>query len=155
VQHPVQQPNSHFCFVCGLRNVNGLQVKFFSDGISACRAEITIDERFQSFPKMAHGGIVASLLDEALTRAPLAGDPMRLFYTGKLEVRYRQPTPLLEPLQLIGRVQRDRGRVVVASATLTRADGTLLAEADGTLFALPPDVLAGFDLDQVGWEVVP
>lgn len=149
-----QQPNSHMCFVCGLKNVNGLRVKFFNDGVKACRAEVTIDERFQGFPGIAHGGIVASLLDEILGRAGLSGNPDRLMYTAKLEVKYRQQVPLNQPLTLRGRIDKDRGRIVTASGELYDADGKALAEAVGTLMELPAEVLANIDRDKVGWQVM-
>ena len=149
-----QQPGSHMCFVCGMKNINGLRVTFFNDGVNACRAEVTIDERFQGFPGIAHGGIVATLLDEILGRAGLAGNPNRLMYTGKLEVKYRQQVPLNQPLVLKGRIDKDRGRVVTASGEVYGADGKILAEATGTLMELPADVLAAIDTDKVGWQVM-
>lgn len=144
------------CFVCGVKNINGLQVRFFNDGEAACRAEVTIDERFQGFPGIAHGGIVAALLDEVLGRAGLSGNPNRLMYTGRLEVRYRQQVPLNQRLTLRGRLEKDRGRVVTASGELVAPDGqTILAEATGTLMELPQSVLEGMDREQVGWRVMP
>jgi acyl-coenzyme A thioesterase PaaI-like protein len=149
-----QQPSSNLCFVCGVHNLHGLRITFFNDGPAACRAEVTLDERFQGFPGIAHGGIVATLLDEVLGRAGLAGNPLRLMYTGTLEIKYRQPVPLKQRLLLTSRLEKDRGRVVTASGELRTEAGVVLAEATGTLLELPPEVLSSIDIEQVGWRVV-
>ncbi|MBX3065441.1 MAG: PaaI family thioesterase [Anaerolineae bacterium] len=153
--HDHQQPSSFMCFVCGVNNHDGLQVRFFNDGENAVRAEVSIDDRFQGFPGIAHGGVVAALLDEIVGRAGLSGNPNRLMYTGKLEVKYRQHVPLHTALTLKGRIDKDRGRIVQASGELYTADGAILAEATATLMELPDEVLKAIDIDKVGWKVVP
>lgn len=153
--HHAQQPSTHYCFGCGVLNQHGLQVRFFNDGPGACRAEVTLDDRFQGFPGIVHGGIVATLLDEALGRAALSGNSTRLMFTGRLELKYRQHTPLNTPLVVTARIVRDRGKAVTAEGELRQADGTLLAHAEATLFELPRETLDSMDIDSVGWKVFP
>lgn len=153
--HDHQQPSSFMCFVCGVNNNDGLQVRFFNDGENAVRAEVSIDDRFQGFPGIAHGGVVAALLDEIVGRAGLSDNPNRLMYTGKLEVKYRQHVPLNTALMLKGRIDKDRGRIVQASGEMYTTDGAILAEATATLMELPDEVLKAIDIDKVGWKVVP
>src|SRR5262245_18718435 len=127
------QPNSKKCFVCGLTNPAGLNLRFFNDGPNACRADVILSDQFQGYPGVAHGGIVAAMLDEAMGRAPMSGIPNLFLYTAKIEIRYRQLVPLRQPLTLIGRVEKDRGRLVEAASELRLADGSIAAEASGTL----------------------
>jgi acyl-coenzyme A thioesterase PaaI-like protein len=149
------QPNSRHCFACGIQSAHGLRLRFYNDGNSACRAEVVLGDLHQGYPGIAHGGIVTAILDEALTRAVLAGDFRRLTYTARIEVRFRQPTPLRTPLIVRGRVERDRGRIITATAEISLPDGTLTAEANGMLVAIPPETLAQMDTPEAGWQVYP
>ncbi|HEU5348694.1 MAG TPA: PaaI family thioesterase, partial [Ktedonobacterales bacterium] len=55
------------CFACGLRNSQGLRLTFWAEGDEIV-TEFTPDEHYQGFPGVLHGGILATLLDEALSR---------------------------------------------------------------------------------------
>jgi len=151
--HADQQPSSLMCFICGVKNVAGLQIRFFCDGATACRAELIIDDRHQGFPGIAHGGIVGAILDETMGRAALSGNQDRLMFTGKLEVRFRRNVPLHTRLIVRGKLDKDRGRLATASGEMTLEDGTVLAEATSTLVAIPPEQLALMDRDLAGWKV--
>ncbi len=61
------------CFVCEPSNPNGLQLPFFHDEEKAeVTAEFELDDRFSGAPTYVHGGIVLSLLDEAMAWAAIA-----------------------------------------------------------------------------------
>ncbi len=150
-----QQPSSHMCFACGVENTAGLQMKFFNDGPNACRADFVLDDRYQSFPGRMHGGIIAVILDEAMGRAALSGNLERMMVTAKMEIRYRQTTPLFQPLTVKARLEKDRGRLATASAEVQLADGTIVVEATATLAAIPAEELAKINPDYVGWRVYP
>src|SRR5450432_182262 len=150
-----QQPNSHMCFACGVDNDAGLQLRFFNDGVNACRADFILDDRYQSFPGRMHGGIIAVILDEAMGRAALSGNLERMMVTAKMEIRYRQATPLNQPLTVRARLEKDRGRLATASAEVFLADGSIVVEATATLAAIPAEELANINPDYVGWRVYP
>ncbi|MEO7002313.1 MAG: hypothetical protein ABI068_10855, partial [Ktedonobacterales bacterium] len=50
------------CFGCGARNAAGLQLAFRLEGDEIV-TEFTPERRFQGFPTVLHGGIIATLLD--------------------------------------------------------------------------------------------
>jgi len=81
---------------------------------------------------MAHGGIVALLLDEAVGWAAWhAGHPG---VTGRLQVSYRRPLKLGEPIRVVGKVDRMRRSLVYASAYIeNREDKSRVADATATL----------------------
>ena len=83
----VKLPNSRFCFACGLENKVGLRLSFYDDGEGKAVGEYAIAKEFESYPGMAHGGIVATIMDEALIRALILEDHNRLFFTAKLTTR--------------------------------------------------------------------
>lgn len=149
------QPNSRMCFGCGVENAAGLRIRFFNDGPNAVKALVVLEDKHQGFPGIAHGGIVATMLDEIMGRAALSSDSQRLLYTAKMEVRYRKPVPINQPLVLRGRVDKDRGRMVTASGEVYLSDESIAAEVTGTLIEVPKDELARMNTDEVGWKVYP
>lgn len=147
------QPNSRHCFVCGLANPNGLQMRFFETAPGEVTAEYIVPEHFQGYPGVAHGGIVAAMLDEVTGRAQMGGEPTRFMYTARLEVRYRKNVPVSVPLRVIGRAVRSKGRTATSTGVIYSPDGEVLAEAEALLIDLPDEVLEKADLDALGWKV--
>jgi len=149
------QPSSLMCFGCGINNAAGLRIRFYSDGPGKAIARVMLDDRHQGYPGIAHGGVVATMLDEIMGRAAMTEDHHRLMFTAKMEVRYRQPVPLYRPLTLRGRVEKDRGRIAQVVGELLLPDGSIGAESTGTLMLVPPDELKRMDTPEVGWQVYP
>lgn len=150
-----KQPNSKYCFVCGIENDYGLKMDFYSLGEGIVETVYTVPERYQGYPGVVHGGIVASMLDEVVGRAAMAGDPNHFRVTAKLEIRYRRPVPIGEPLILRGVMERRAGRRAKAHAELRLPDATLAAEADATLVDLPSEAVDAEELARLGWRVYP
>ncbi len=147
------QANSQSCFVCGLSNSFGLKIRFYTTGVGEVTADYTVPEQYQGYPGVVHGGIVAAMLDEAAGRSLMGGDPPRFLYTAKLEIRYRKNVPVGQPLRLVGKAIKNKSRSAAASSALFDQDGTLLAEAEALLVDIPGSVLAGVDLEALGWKV--
>ena len=150
------QPNSRQCFICGLENPVGLQLRIYQTGPGEIETTYTAPEHFQGYPGILHGGIIAAILDEISGRAHM-GDPSapRFMFTGKLEVKYRKNTPTGKPLRIVGKAIESKGRVAKGWAGIYDQDGVLLAEADSVLFDVPPEMLGGNDLEELGWKVYP
>ena len=148
-------PNSRHCFVCGLENSYGLKLAFYQDGPNSVICNYTVPHHYEGYPGVVHGGIVTSILDEALGRVFLIDDPNRFMYTAKLTSRFRQPVPIETPLKIIARIVKDRGRYVESKAQLFDPNGELLAEAEGLLAALPDEFMQSSDLEALGWRVYP
>jgi acyl-coenzyme A thioesterase PaaI-like protein len=149
------QPNSLMCFCCGIHNAAGLRIRFFNAGPGQCVAYVMLGNSHQGFPGIAHGGVTATMLDEAMCRAALSGDSNRLVYTAKMEVRYRKPVPLHTRLILRGVLDKDRGAILTAHGNITLPDGTLLADGAATVVEVPKDELAKMNTPEVGWQIYP
>ena len=119
------------CFGCGPLNDDGLQLKF-TPGPDGSVAEYVFPERFQSWGGMAHGGMVALMLDEAVGWAAWhAGHPG---VTGRLQVSFRRPLRLGEAVRIVGKVDSTRRTLVYASAYVeNRDDHSRVADATATL----------------------
>jgi len=147
------QPNSHQCFVCGVDNDFGLQMKFFDTGPGEVTAEYEVPDRYQGYPGVVHGGIVAAMLDEVAGRAHMGGDPPRFMYTARLNIRYRKHVPSGKHLRIVGRAGKSRGRTAAATSVIYGPDGELLAEAEALLVDVSSDFLQSVELEVLGWQV--
>jgi acyl-coenzyme A thioesterase PaaI-like protein len=139
--------------VCGLENPYGLHLRFYEPGPGEVSAEITVPPQYQGYPGVVHGGIVAAMLDEVCGRVHMGGNPPRFMYTARLELRYRQNVPVGEPLRLVGRSVRSKGRTAMAVAELYGPGDVLLAEADALLVNVPQELINSADLEALGWKV--
>lgn len=85
-------------------------------------ATVTVGSVGEGPPSCVHGGIIAGLHDEICGAASsrLAVRPGGM--TGRLEVRYRAPTPINSPLRFDARLTADRGRRVMVASTCYSGD---------------------------------
>ena len=130
---PSQLEDDRQCFACGPENALGLRLKF-AYGENSARCTVAVEPQFSGWAGMLHGGIVATLLDEAMAHAAIAAGARAL--TGKLEIRFRKPAPTGAPLQLEGKIDRRRGKVLDASAVLSDGAGTVYAEGHSRFVAV-------------------
>lgn len=148
-------PNSRNCFVCGLENSYGLKLAFYKDGPGSVICNYTVPEQYQGYPGIVHGGIVTSIMDEALGRVFMIDDPNRFMYTAKLTSRFRQHVPIETPLKITAQIVRDRGRLAESKAQLFGPDDQLLADTEALMIALPEEFMQSSDLEELGWRVYP
>jgi len=154
----IKQPNSRFCFVCGLENAVGLHLHFFETAPGQVEASFVPSENYQGYPGVLHGGVVGALIDEVSGRAHMGSDPQspRFMYTAKLEVRYRRNVPVGRKLTIIGKARESKGRRAVAWGGIYDAEtGDLLAEGTTTLVEIPAGALERSRLAELGWKVYP
>ncbi len=116
------------CFVCGEKNIHGLQARFYYDG-DAAFTEITTSGDHEGYRDISHGGIIACVLDEVMIKAILARDIFAV--TAEMTVRFRKPIRTGAELRFTGRVTGNRGRVFITEGRVRGADGEVYAEATG------------------------
>ena len=122
-------------FVCGTQNPRRLGVTWWVRDDGAVVTEVTLTESQQGPPGYAHGGDSAALLDEAMGAAV-----WRAGYTVvavNLEVEYRRPVPLGEPVHVEGVVVETEGRAVRTRGEIRLADGTVAVVARGIYVEAP------------------
>jgi uncharacterized protein (TIGR00369 family) len=118
--------NEGLCFGCGQNNPIGLKLSFARDG-DTIRADFTPDTVHQGWPGVVHGGILACLLDEAMSNAAYLAGVTCL--TASLEIRLRQPVKVAVPLVITASVTRHRRKVIETEARVCLKDGTIIAES--------------------------
>jgi acyl-coenzyme A thioesterase PaaI-like protein len=171
-----KQPNSYYCFICGVKNIGGVHVRFYEvpaapadSGPGSSESEalppaatVEILARFtgrdehQGYPGRMHGGVITGILDETIGRAINIGEgenPMTWGVTAELTVRFRKPVPLGVELTARGRITRDRGHLFEGAGELLLPDGTVGATAAGKYIRLPLDAISGLDPSALGWRI--
>ena len=122
--------SEHTCFACGSLNEHGLGMTIHIDRGRAW-SELTLEPRFEGWQGVAHGGIIATLLDEVMGWTMAADDDWGV--TARLSVDFRKPVAPGTPLRVEGWITRGRRRVVeTAGRLLARDDGVELAVATAT-----------------------
>jgi uncharacterized protein (TIGR00369 family) len=133
---------ANHCFGCGAENPQGLRLEFVvreDDGVITATSLLTMTRMHEGPPGYIHGGIIATLLDEAMSKL---NRPLNvLAMTRSLTVDYLRPAPLYVPLKLVGTHLRRDGRKVVHSAELRTEDGTVLARGEGFFLVIDPGML--------------
>src|SRR5215469_2214459 len=96
------------CFGCGPANPSGLKLEFLlaPDGSVVCPT--VVSDAFEGHPGYLHGGIIATLLDESMSKAVRSKGLHAM--TRHLEIDYRRPVPSGVSLRLEGKVVRSEGR---------------------------------------------
>ncbi|MDR3725827.1 MAG: PaaI family thioesterase [Terracidiphilus sp.] len=117
------------CFGCGPANPTGLHLEFLlaEDGSIVCLP--TIPACFEGPSSYLHGGIIATLLDETMSKSVRATG--RTAVTSQLEIDYLRPVPSDTPIRLEGRVVRSEGRKHWTEARILNGRGTPLAHGKG------------------------
>jgi uncharacterized protein (TIGR00369 family) len=119
------------CFVCGAKNPDGLKLSFEIDKEKqTLRTTFVASPTFQGWDGIVHGGIISTLLDEAM--AKLVHELGFQSVTASLEVRFKKPAPILEPLHVYGTITEVGKRLIRAKAHVAREDGTILATGIST-----------------------
>ncbi len=130
--HPIQ-PLTHGqrnrCFGCGADNSVGLHLAFTADDSGVVTAEATLGDQYEGPPGHLHGGIIATLLDETMSKANRARGEIAL--TRQLQVEYLRPISSTQPVRLRGHVARIDGRKLWTEAAILDATGNTLATGKG------------------------
>ena len=87
-----------FCIVCGQSNPFGLGVKFNSQADGSVTATFLGHAALEGFEGCLHGGMIASLLDGAMTNCLFAHGSVAM--TAELNIRYREPVQIGEELSV-------------------------------------------------------
>jgi uncharacterized protein (TIGR00369 family) len=133
--HPNLKVPLNYCFACGKDNPQGMRLKFYIDEQTrqaVCKFKLT--RRYQGPPGHAHGGIIATILDEAMGKVNKLSKVVAL--TRVMSVEYLKPVPLGKPLIVTARQQHADGREHTNLAEITDDKGQILARSTGKFIAV-------------------
>jgi acyl-coenzyme A thioesterase PaaI-like protein len=119
------------CFGCSQTNPIGLKLRFRRRGDTIV-AHYIVGEHHRGAPGIAHGGILATIVDE-VSCAAVAFLEATYVVTGELSIRYLRPCPVEVPLEISARIGERHPRYLVVTAEVRR-DGEVLARSTGKFF---------------------
>jgi uncharacterized protein (TIGR00369 family) len=122
--------DDHYCFVCGEENPSGLHLKFLLKG-DKIFAEFTPQKIHQGYKDITHGGIISTLLDEAMVKAALMQGIAAV--TAEISIRFRSPLLTGEKAMVEALIEKDNKRIIETSAVVKKSDGTIIAEGRAKL----------------------
>lgn len=133
---PLPHTAQNRCFGCGAANPVGLHLEFMlaEDGRVVCDA--TIPDTFEGPRGYLHGGIIATLLDETMSKAVRSHNVVGM--TRHMEVDYRRPVPSCTRIRLEGRLYHHEGRKHWAEASILGERNTVLAHSKGLFIEVRP-----------------
>lgn len=124
----MREPIYNNCFACGKDNPIGLKLTFEYTENQAI-SYYNISKNFQGYEGITHGGIIATLLDEAMAKIILFKGMEAV--TGELAIKYRRAVPTEKDIKVIGEIVQEKSRTVKTCARI-EFDGQLCVEAQAT-----------------------
>lgn len=126
----IELPHTHGCLVCGQANPHGLQLHLHVDPENGVvRTEFTPGPHHIGFEGIVHGGIVATVIDEAMVWAA-TWSGKRFCVCGEMSVRFRQSVEVGKPVLVTARVELNRAKLITTTCEVTSGD-TVHATATG------------------------
>jgi len=114
-----------------------MHLKFAYDEERDCFVcRFRLGKRYTGPPGHAHGGIIATLLDEAMGKVNKLRHVIAL--TSQITVDYLKPVPLNKPLRVESREVRVRGRRHFNMAEILNSQDEVLARSRGLFIAIDP-----------------
>ncbi|MGW0844340.1 PaaI family thioesterase [Streptomyces sp. NPDC002787] len=127
------------CFGCGDQQPHGLHLEARAGEGVTLTAEFTVRTAHQGAPGLAHGGVLASALDETL--GSLTWLLRTIAVTGRLETDFVRPVPVDTVLHLRAEATAVAGRKIYATAEgrIGGPDGPLAVRADALFIEVEVD----------------
>ncbi len=133
--HPhIKEPKNH-CFGCGKDNPEGMRLKFYTDDVARkVLCKFKLSRRYQGPPGHAHGGIIATILDEAMGKVNKFRNVLAL--TRNMEIEYLKPIPLGKVMMVTAQERQVDGRSHTNVGEITNEAGEVLARGTATFIAV-------------------
>jgi uncharacterized protein (TIGR00369 family) len=129
--------DTHNCFACSPVNAAGLQMKFFTDD-NRIYAKVTVPRHMGGWNRIAHGGIVATILDETMGWAGIYLLE-QLTLTKTMTIDFAKAVVVGEELRSEAWVQERIGkREAVIHAAIYNTDNEICAESRSVFTMLSP-----------------
>ena len=125
------EPNpSNKCFGCGGDNAGGMKLTFEQDNVNRkIVGRFVLGERYQGGGGFAHGGIIATLLDEAMGKVCRFREVRAV--TAELTVEYLKPVNVQNEIVVEGRETEQKGRNLFMTGEIRNEAGEVLARGKG------------------------
>jgi uncharacterized protein (TIGR00369 family) len=132
------EPNpTNQCFGCGGNNAGGMKLTFEQDNVNRrIVGRFVLGERYQGGGGMAHGGIIALLLDEAMGKVCRFREVRAV--TAELSVEFLKPVAVDKEIVVEGRETEMNGRNLFLAGEIRNESGEVLARGKGRFVVIKP-----------------
>jgi len=128
--------DDHYCFVCGEKNPSGFHLVFsLHDG--KVTAEFFPEKIHQGYKDIVHGGIISTLLDEAMVKVALMQKMPAI--TAELNVRFKNPLAVGDKAIVEATITKVSKRIIEVAGIMKKIGNTLdtlIAEGNAKLLRL-------------------
>jgi uncharacterized protein (TIGR00369 family) len=130
-------PKKNYCFACGKDNPSGMRLKFALDkDEKGFISRFKLSKRYTGPPGHCHGGIIATILDDAMSKLTKLRGVVAV--TSQMKIDYLKPVPLYTPLRVHSRAVAKRGRRLIHIAEIVNENGKVLARSRGVFVIIDP-----------------
>lgn len=126
----IELDDDGYCFVCGGKNQSGLRLQFRTEDSRAV-SEFVPQKIHQGFKDIVHGGIISTILDEAMVKAVLSCGIEAV--TAEFTVRFKSPLFVGDKVFIEAEIKKMGSRLIETSAWIKKNDDTVIAEASAKL----------------------
>jgi acyl-coenzyme A thioesterase PaaI-like protein len=135
----LELPHTPGCLVCGRDNPRGLKLSSHVDpNNGVVKVTFVPTKEMIGFEHLVHGGIVATVMDEAMVWAA-TWQGKRVGVCGELSIRFRRGARVGETLLVEARVEFSRPKLIQAAATMRTPSGGVVAAAEGKYVPMEPE----------------
>jgi len=132
----------NYCFACGKNNPNGMRLRFsYDEARDRFISRFHLGKRFTGPPGHCHGGIIATILDEAMGKVNKRHDVIAV--TAEITVNYLKPVPLNQALRVESWEVKVDGREHINTAEILNQKGEVLARSRGLFIAIDAEKMFG------------
>jgi uncharacterized protein (TIGR00369 family) len=124
------------CFGCGQANPIGLHLEFLLAEDHSVVCHTAVPDTFEGPVGYVHGGIIATLLDETMSKSVRARGITAM--TRNMEIDYLRPVPSNGAIRLEGRVVHSEGRKHWTESKILNPKGTTLATGKALFIQIFP-----------------
>jgi len=126
-----------YCFVCGKKNPIGLKLDFSFDG-KTITTEFVPQKEHQGYFNIVHGGIISTLLDEAMVKLAIEmGMPA---VTARMDIRLRKALDVGKKITVQAEILRDTKKILDVYAKAVTEDNVIVADATGKLMKISSEI---------------
>lgn len=130
------------CFVCRQTGPFGLRLDFrLDEHTKQAVCEFQLTEEWEGPPGFTHGGIVATILDEAMAFVNKLHSAMAP--TRKMEVEYLRAVKPGETVRVVARNKSEDGRKLTHTAEILNSSGEVLARSEALFIKIDPTLVFG------------
>src|SRR5436190_9655924 len=135
----LELPHTAGCLVCGRQNPIGLHLHLHVDEVTgAVETRFTPAAHHIGFEGIIHGGVLATVLDEAMVWAA-TWRGRRFCVCGEMSIRFRKAAEVGRPVIVRAAIESARTKMIQTSGQVLDEAGEILATASGKYVPLPRD----------------